>query len=122
MSLLLLFAGSEAPPAGDPKQHLLLALQWVGDETPPPTPGAQQHLLLALMWDAEADPPDPPDPDPPPEPPPTGGGGRPRYWPPTKPKDVTGSGEFRAPVPTTLGSGAVDFDELEFAGMLLAAY
>jgi hypothetical protein len=48
MSLLLLFTGSAAPPAGDPQQHLLLALQWTPDVTPPSDP--QQHLLLALMW------------------------------------------------------------------------
>jgi hypothetical protein len=49
MSLLLLFTGSAAPPAGDPQQHLLLALQWTPDVTPPPS-DPQQHLLLALMW------------------------------------------------------------------------
>lgn len=50
MSLLLLFTGSEAPPAGDPQQHLLLALQWTPSVEPPPEPSSVQHLLLALQW------------------------------------------------------------------------
>jgi hypothetical protein len=64
MSLLLLFSGSEAPPAGDPKQHLLLALQWTPDVTPPSEP--KQHLLLALQWvpgDVVVPPVEPPTPD-----------------------------------------------------------
>jgi hypothetical protein len=64
MSLLLLFTGSEAPPAGDPKQHLLLALQWTPDVTPPSEP--KQHLLLALQWvpgDVVVPPVEPPTPD-----------------------------------------------------------
>jgi hypothetical protein len=65
MSLLLLFSGSEAPPAGDPQQHLLLALQWTPDVTPP-VGEPKQHLLLALQWvpgDVVVPPVEPPTPD-----------------------------------------------------------